>query len=176
MLILLTSCGEIKIGIDEDTLDSIEDILSSGDDCSQATTEGKNHGGKKIMYACSEDSSDTETETNDIEVDSSGRYFVGSYHLYTHTSCNKYYTFPSNVRLYSRNNQVDFEGVNDQVLWTAEVYQDNTFDFTTQYLDELGQGNDFSCTCYIKAGSYYLAETLNCTCSPPSCSLIYAEK
>ena len=113
---------------------------------------------------------------------------MGTYQLssaYSYDSCTSdygnNYDFPGTIRTYTNGNKIDFEDSLANLLWVAEIYPDDTFDFVVQFLDSFGRASNLlACTCYLQDnGTYYASsETLKCSCDPSSpdddiCSLTY---
>lgn len=119
----------------------------------------------------------------------SDRYFMGTYELssnYIYDDCTESYwgngyEFPGVIRAYSYGNKLDFEDNSGNLVWNADVFPDDTFDFSVQFLDSFGRpSNTVACTCYIEEPySYsYDTDTIKCTCDPSYeeddvCSLTY---
>ena len=116
----------------------------------------------------------------------SDRYFMGTYNLtsggYPLSCTSSYgngYDFPSTLRLYSYDYSIDFENSYGDLVWIADVYPDDTFDFRVQLLDSFGRpSNTIACTCDISVPYYDGKERVSCTCDPSyagdeTCSLTY---
>lgn len=113
---------------------------------------------------------------------------MGTYELqfsYTYDSCasdyGNNYEFPGVLRAYSNGSKIDFEDSLGNLLWAAEIYPDDTFDFVVQFLDSFGRASNLlACTCTLENNSTYYtsSEAMNCSCDPSYqedaiCSLTY---
>ncbi|MBF0105778.1 MAG: hypothetical protein HQM16_10685 [Deltaproteobacteria bacterium] len=115
--------------------------------------------------------------------ESAERFFMGTYELennYTtgKKSCSSEYNFPLVVRGYAHTGDdfIDFETNVSNLAWVAEIFPDNTFDFSVQFLDTFGSPSiQLDCTCQIEEGYlYYYTDQVNCTCGgSDKCSLSY---
>ena len=59
-----------------------------------------------------------------------------------------------------------------RLVWIADVYPDDTFDFAIRYRDSFGQPSvTVACTCYIRAAyNNYYPDEIRCTCDPSNSS------
>lgn len=152
---------------------------SSSEDSSTSSGSGAN------------DPSDSSGGVGFMPVSSKGgpdRYFMGTYSLQSYYS-NGYdsctsdygnaYDFPATVRAYSHNNDIDYEDSTGNLVWQAQVYPDDTFDFHVQLLDSFGKpSNTVSCTCDLSIPYYNGKERMSCVCDPTysgdeQCALTY---
>jgi len=178
-ILLITGCGSIKIGIDEETLDAIDSFVSE-----QIESEG------------SSDTSSTEVSEDDtVEIESkeyvphaganllgtytklavSANYYIGNKYL----KCG--YNFPTNIRVYSLGNELDFISPNDDLVWIADIFPDETFDFLVTFNNSVGQPTmQTNCTCTIEESGYkFKTESINCGCEESdknSCKVIWEKK
>ena len=205
IIISLSGCGDFKVKADIDDKDiaAISDIFASddsNDDLSSSdstTSEDTN----SSSTSSSDSNSDTTTSSEATTVDygaydqetgliytsdsnnGMSRSFLGTYSKgYSSNDCSEDYwgpglEMPAVLRAYSYGDYIDFETSLSQLVWSAIVYQDNTFDFVVRYLDSLGKPSiTLTCTCSI-VDSYYYSDHLDCTCDPSNdtdvCELRY---
>lgn len=198
---VLSACEDLKVGLDDGTQDTLECLLNQTCD---ATGEGEmeeetsdNDGGSEESNDADsgDDSSDMGDSTGGINImpvsdKGSNRYFMGTYsfsgtYRYPYDSCGDSwgngYDFPGVLRAYSYGNKLDFEDNFGNLVWVADVYPDDTFDFMVQFLDSFGRpSNTVACTCEIETPYYYQSdyEEISCVCDPTYahdevCSLTY---
>lgn len=124
--------------------------------------------------------SDTGDDVPEFNDDSDSRFFVGTFQLKNSSSCDDDYIYmgtgasapeiPTTVRVWSNvyANTLDFELSNGKLGWFGEMYQDQTIDFTIQYLNAFGQQSEFiDCTCEYTEGYYnYTSDMIDCLCQP----------
>lgn len=194
--LLVTHCGGFKVtaDVDDSDLEKIEDAFSQGDRDSSNTSNDSTE-------TSDANDSDSNTDTSGLTGDpndpdggieplqktqkSSNRYFMGTYTKNSYeTTCDDSwyggYYVPTNVRVYSNNAEVlDFEDNEQELLWQALVYPDDTFDFSVQYLDSFGDPSiKLTCTCEIQEFSYY-SDEMDCACEATngdSCDIVYNKK
>lgn len=200
--VFLTSCGGLKVGLDDETLDVVE-CATGQSDCDDATQNASSDSSSD-----DEDSDTTEHTANyegsndDDETTGGGvtalepdgydfyaeRYFMGTYQLGTRTDgnyngylsprCSNDYNFPMVIRGYSHNddNFIDYETNTGELAWIAEIYPDDTFDFSVSFLDTFGHPSiQLNCTCEIVPGyQNYYEDEIQCACGgDDSCNLYY---
>lgn len=167
LLFSIGGCGDgIKIGLDEETLDYLD-----GDD-DEDEEEEEEEDEEDLNY----ESSDTSggVQVVDDYSPASDRYFMGTYIKLSSSNFyydgNKYkkcdYDFPKNIRAYSHDNAIDFENSLAGLLWVAEIFDDNTFDFEVIFKDEFGFPSlSTVCVCYLEPPYYsYQDEQIRCSC------------
>ncbi len=196
-LLVLNNCGGLKVGIDDETIAAAECIANpdtcDDDDSGDSDTSDTSSSGS--------DSTDGSGDVNDssggvgyMEDGNKGgsRYFMGTYsqdtqYYYMNDCSSEYgnnYELPGVIRAYAYDDggYVDFEDNFGRLAWTATVYQDDTFDFAVQFLDQFGEASNLlACTCSLEAEySYSDTDVMACTCDPSSfdddsCKLRYKE-
>ncbi len=194
MLLVLTTfaffsaCGgeyKLKVeGLDDLKEDVKEATQTNGEDTSGTTDDGET--GETAGGEDGQGSDDTTGGLEYLEPDQkleTPRYFMGTYELleYNYYSGNGICEqgFPVTIRLYSHDEVIDFETSRGELFTTADLFEDNTFDFDVAFLDRFGKPSvDVICTCHFNDGYYqYTNERFLCTCDPSnskdSCGLIY---
>lgn len=178
----LSACGGLKVGLDDDTLQSAECIINDSCDDNGGSTVGE-----------TDDSDDSDVEIIPIPADgyeeSDDRTFIGTYSKLSHVSdyydnhanyqkCE--YDFPTNLRGYTHNQEdfIDFETNNGVLVWIARLFQDDTFDFTVAFQDSIGTREYVDCSCYIEPEYFdYYNDQIRCSCESESDDcVIYYEK
>lgn len=176
--------GDDPFICDEDSYDSGS---SSGTSSGSSTTGTSTTGGTSAGI----DYGDSTGGVSKLPVTQKGsnRYFMGTYSLstsysYPYYSCGDSwgngYEYPGVIRAYSYGNKIDFEDNFGNLVWTANLYPDDTFDFMTQFLDAFGRpSNTVACSCVIgNPYSWSDLEQMQCACDPTYeydevCSLTY---
>jgi len=114
----------------------------------------------------------------------SSRNFHAAYELDEfHSSCIDHgygdpdLELPTWLYAYSYGDMMDFETSASRLVWNAELYDDDTFEFETNYLDWYGHPSvDFPCSCTIYHHGEW-DESIECSCDPSntysSCSFVY---
>lgn len=136
------ACGGLKVTADLDDSD-LERIASFfGDDNS------------------SDDSDDNDDDSDDAAtVEADDEYFIGTFSekeidfdYYTEGEyCGDYYDFPGTMRAYNDGDALLFTDRNDETLFTADYYEDDSFDFDVTFADELGNPDiAVECSCVIE--------------------------
>jgi hypothetical protein len=200
---LLTSCGGLKVGLDDESLDAVE-CATGQRDCDDTTQNASSDSSDDSEEADTPEhtanyegsNSDDETTGGGIEViepdgynESEDRYFMGTYsegsnsavYSYSSQNCANQYNFPTVIRGYSHNddNYIDFETNTGELAWVAEVYPDETFDFSMRFLDTFGHPSiEMDCTCEIVSGySDYYSDEIQCSCASDegACALAYTK-
>ncbi|MBF0105571.1 MAG: hypothetical protein HQM16_09630 [Deltaproteobacteria bacterium] len=97
---------------------------------------------------------------------------------YISDRCDNTYNFPIVIRGYSHSSDdyIDFETNTGNLAWVAQVFPDNTFDFSIQFLNTFGNPSiQLDCTCQIEEGYlYYYTDSVDCTCGgDDKCTLSY---
>lgn len=168
--------------------DSSSTTASSGGTSTGSTTTGTTSSGGS---STSGDDSDSTGGVDYLPGTNKGsnRYFMGTYSIsssysYPYYSCGDSwgngYEFPGVIRAYSYGSKIDFEDNFGNLVWVANVYPDDTFDFMVQFLDGFGRlSNTVACSCVLEAPYYWdTTEQMSCTCDPTYeydevCSLTY---
>lgn len=170
--VLILSLNACKVDSDiDDAANTIADALGSGIE---------NNDEKIDDY---EDAySDTEREyldgdeglqilDNDVPTE---RYFMGTF--YKASGYGQCAEFPSVTRLYSYDDFIYIENNQQDLLAVAELFQDDTFDFSFIVLNEFGEKLKNTCTCYYKEYEWY-GDEWDCTCDGDNnCDLRYTGK
>ena len=160
---------------------SAEENESENNDATENETE--NSGGTKEGQENSggattaQESNDTEGGIEYLEQNSSNiddRLFMGTYQFQSYvyysssypSACE--YGFPLIVRAYSHDGVIDFENASGKLVWIAELYPDETFDFEVGFLNKFGNPSiELICTCYIDEAYYdYYSDEIQCGCEP----------
>lgn len=192
LCVQLVSCKEISV--DDNDLDRIEDIFAD-DESNSDDAASNGNGGDSYEDAEEDDATGTTTTDSDVTDPSGGleywsssekgsnRAFIGTYEKKTtYDDCSDDYwgaglEMPSVLRGYAHGEYIDFETSLSQLVWSAIIYPDDTFDFQTRYLDSLGRPSvTLTCTCSIES-DYWLGESIECACDasndPDVCTLRY---
>ncbi len=158
---------------------------------STGTSGASNTGSSSTGTTTSVDPSDSTGGVSTMPVTQKGsnRYFMGTYSLsnsysYPYYSCGDSwgngYDFPGVLRAYSYGSKIDFEDNFGNLVWVANVYPDDTFDFMVQFLDGFGRpSNTVACSCVLEVPySWSTEEQISCACDPTYeydevCSLTY---
>lgn len=181
---LLNACG-LDIGVDDEDLEKAEEILDEMDDDDDEDDQDKaeDEDGNDIAGPTDDDDdSDSDTSGGVQIVDESDDYyefigprvFLGSFsklqksaYYYDNNSyipCK--YSFPTNMRVYSHEDVLDFENTSQELLFIAETAIDESFSFDAVFLNSLGQPTlETSCLCYLEEPYYdYENEQIECVC------------
>jgi hypothetical protein len=196
-IVLLTSCGGLEVGLDDETLDAVE-CATGQSDCDTTQNASSDSTDDEIEHTANYEGSneDDDNTGGGIEViepdgynETEDRYFMGTYSegsnssLYSYSSqnCANEYNFPTVIRGYSHNDDsfIDFETNAGELAWVAEIYPDETFDFSMRFLDTFGHPSiQLDCTCEIAEGyGNYYADEIQCDCGSDegSCTLAYTK-
>ena len=175
-LFLLISCGsgDYKLKVEwEDGSDSDSEAIIEGED------EESNG---------NEESEDTDGGIEYLEADDDykkDRYFMGTYQFLDNIYYNSTYPevcaygLPLTVRLYSHDDVIDFENSSGDLVWIADIYEDETFDYEIGFLNRFGNPSiELICTCFIEDSYYYYRnEQIKCGCEPSNddinCAVFY---
>lgn len=188
-LALLAACGsgdyKLKVAWEDET-ESSSDSGSSNTDSGDGETE--NGSSKDGEATTAEDGDDTEGGIEYLEQDNSNkgkRHFMGTYqfqeNIYYNGSYNAEceYGFPLVVRAYSHDNVIDFENASGKLVWIADLYEDETFDFEVGFLNKFGNPSiELICTCFIDEAYWdYYNDEIQCGCEPSNddgiCAVFY---
>jgi hypothetical protein len=168
----LAACGGIKVGVDDETRSAIEDIFGGSETETEASEEP---GAEDTDVLVGEEYSDGETglivrrgnNRND-------RKFLGTFdqnHVYD--TCP---SWPSIVRLYSKDDTVFIDDNRGDLISSAKIFDDGTFDFDAEYADEFGRPSvDLICTCDLDESDYYGTQ-MDCSCDlgdDDTCEILY---
>ncbi|MBU0504525.1 hypothetical protein KJ708_00910, partial [bacterium] len=168
----MISCGDLKIkaGIDDETIDKINNIFDDGEEQISDEEQNSDHVTADNFDGTNEEDEDTGGGITVIEPAGYDKneesYFMGTwsvsfdYYAAYSSRCDIEYNFPTVIRGYSHTYDefIDFETSSGQLAWVAEVYPDETFDFSVQFLDTFGKPSvQLDCTCNIEEGygDYY---------------------
>lgn len=194
-------CGQSNgtYGRNDDAFACDDTDDSSGSGSSSGTTSGTSTTGTTSSSGTASSGSNTGVDLGDstggvhsmpVTQKGGNRFFMGTYSLsstysYPYYSCGDSwgngYEFPGVIRAYSYGSKIDFEDNFGNLVWIANVYPDDTFDFMVQFQDSFGRpSNNVACTCYIEEPYYYQSgtEEISCACDPTYeqddvCSLSY---
>lgn len=183
------ACKEISVN--DDDLDRIEGIFDDEDDSSESdqTTsyEDEDSESNTDDIESEETSGDSTDPTGGLEYWSStekgtNRTFIGTYeYKQSYDDCTDSWgadlDLPSVLRGYAHGDYIDFETSLSQLVWSAIIYPDDTFDFQTRYLDQFGNPSvTLTCTCAINE-YYWEQESIECACDAShydeACNLRY---
>ena len=182
MLVLVAlfsfNCGSIAIDADE-ALDKISELFNSEDSTDEIRDEDEQESAKKDKTAEEDDSLILATG---VEVASDARTFMGTYNINLYNSwCTSSLDVPYTVRAYSHNfeDAIDFEDSSGALVWVADTFPDESFDFIIQYVNSFNQPKlGMYCTCIIQKGyGGYYGDEIQCTCSGngESCELDWTQ-
>lgn len=172
LLAMTVACGSIPVEVslddaDRDALTGVFDGLGGDDD---SDLDG------------SSDDVDDDSTTGTITIDTTpsdggdDRYFIGTF---TDSAIwNSCVGFPNTMRLYSTDTTVWLENNKQDLIAKAVIFQDDTFDFQADMLDQFGRPSlELACTCSL-VGSQYYRDELECDCEYGStdCVLEYRVK
>lgn len=184
----ISACGggeyKLKVEWDDDSED--EEVLTSQEETSEPSSQEEGWGSENendgedgsAETTCFEDCDSTEGGIEHLEVGNGykkNRYFMGTYQFvdYIYWYGGSYngeckYGFPLNVRLYSHDNVIDFERSSGKLVWIADIYEDETFDFVVGFLNRFGNPSmELFCTCFIDDDYwYYSDDMIKCGCEP----------
>jgi len=179
---LLSACG-LDIGVDDEDLERAEEILDEMDDEDNENNAEDEDGNADDVADATDPDSDSDTAGGIQIIDESSddyyefvgpRAFLGSFsklqksaYYYDNNSyvpCK--YPFPTNVRVYSHDDVLDFESTSQKLLFIADTASDETFSFDAVFLNSLGQPSlETNCLCYLEDPYFdYENEQIKCVC------------
>lgn len=194
LIVGISACKEISVGLDDEAQDALDCITSSGcedeesDDGDEVFVgdledededdEGSGNNGNGNSHNSSDDYVDTGDSTGGVEIlptgrKGSSRFFMGTYEIneYDYDDCGDSYwgngyDLPGVIRAYSHGDKIDFEDNFGNLRWIATVYPDDTFDYNMQFLDSFGNpSNIVACTCYIEEPYSYSYDSDTMKCT-----------
>lgn len=151
---------------DDDTNDDEETTVSNFSGTNE--TDSDSNGGIKVQTPSGYNST---SETQLLGTYQFDDFYTGYVDSDGNTRSRCDYNFPATIRGFSHVDDyfIDFETSGGDLVWVAELFEDDTFDFNIQFVDEFGHESiDLNCTCYIEDANqqdYYYDEGINCTCS-----------
>jgi hypothetical protein len=168
---------------EEETVSEVDEESEEFQDCVTETVENTEDTDTDIDTSGGIATSDTYDDGSDVpefDDDAPARHFVGTFQLSNSSSCAEDYYYsaygasapeiPSTVRVWSNvyAGTLDFELSGGKLGWFGELYQDNTIDFTINYLNVFGQPSEqIDCTCDYKEKYYnYNTDQIDCLCEP----------
>ncbi|OVE80591.1 hypothetical protein BVY03_05870 [bacterium K02(2017)] len=176
-ILCISACGDIKIkgDLDDKDIETISEIFvddgAGNESDNDAATTDQNE---------KEDSNKGGIATLDNNQKGSQRYFMGTFTKKSfYNDCDEY-TFPSSLRAYSHDDFIDFEDIEGGLLWIADLYPDDTFDYRVSFSDQFGKPTiKISCVCEIVDGYFdYYNDQIECACesnnsTDTTCNLKY---